>query len=208
MTRKILVVLWLTCLMTLTTGVEAQSIQYSWTGLVEQMAPNPWALSGDGDTATQFDGTPFSIQAVVGTEVLSAGFNPNYARFPVDATLTIGGQVVTTANENLSLADDIFSGLFDSITFRAETTVLGVTRNFLANVRFDASSFSLPDLPQSTVPRLFPDQPQTQIGSAVGDGLITTPTADTIVTVTSIPEPSSLVALLSFSSLLVTRRRR
>ena len=209
MTRKILVVLWLTCLMTLTTGVEAQSIQYSWTGLVEQIAPNPWSLSGDGVNQTLQDGTPFSIQAVVGTQDLSAGFNPNFANFPVNATLTIGGQIATTSNNILSFFDDSFSGQYDRISFMADTTLFGVTQTFSASVLLDNATFSLPDIPQSTVPQFFSDRNSVSpITANSPDGLIAITTTDTFVSVTSIPEPNSLVALLSFSGLLLTRRRR
>ena len=136
--------------MTFTTQLDAQSIQYSWTGLIEQSAPNPWSLSGDGDQATLLDGTPFSIQAIVGTDVLSPGFNPNFSNFPVNATLTIGDQIATTSNNILSFSDDSFSGQYDGVAFQADATLFGVTQFFQTNVLLDNATFSLPDIPQST----------------------------------------------------------
>lgn len=151
-------------------------VTYTMSGYIEpeNLAVNPWGLSGDGSAGTPTDGAAYSLTIVVAADAVDRDtINSGFASFfPLSVSLTINGQAATiVAHDNgnsggLNLQDNSAGGVFDNVQFDGDVTFLGNTQHILFDQRIATSSFSLLATPGTDLPVTFASTTAIQTGGA------------------------------------------
>ena len=162
---------------------------YTWSGFFEDSSPsNPWGLAGDGSTATLTDGSPYTINVFLNSAAIDTANFANQALFDVTNTtdLKIAGTPVQITSGTVRFGD----GTFDLVVFVGTGTFNGVNLAFATGLYVPGTTFEINNDASADAPPLF--SPAVVVGdtySANGGSVYSIVTKNSILSVTSVPEP-------------------